>query len=74
MAQCSLVPLPPKHFWHAALLTGRDLKSISGSVGGLPVRVATAHLESPTGGNALYRWAVWQGRAWMSSLPVLSRQ
>lgn len=66
---------PPASLARHALLIGRDLKSISGTVGGLPVRVATAHLESPTSGNALYRWAVVrQGRAWMLGFPVLSRQ
>lgn len=31
---------------------GRDIKSVAGVVGGLPVRVATSHLESATGWQA----------------------
>lgn len=33
---------------------GRDLKTVAGTVGGLPVRVATSHLESPTGWDSLW--------------------
>jgi hypothetical protein len=43
---------------HACLLvtlaSGRDLKTISARVGGAVLRVATTHLESPTGSDALH--------------------
>ena len=57
---------------------GRDLKTISGRVGGLPVHVATSHLESPTGamrctgaqpglcqGRVVWSWGVGCSR-WLS--------
>ncbi|KAI3428797.1 hypothetical protein D9Q98_007616 [Chlorella vulgaris] len=36
---------------------GRDLKTVCGSLGGWPVRVATTHLESPLGWNQMNRAA-----------------
>lgn len=35
---------------------GRDLKAVSGSLGGAPLRVCTTHLESPLGGPKKPMW------------------
>ena len=32
------------------MAAGRDVKSVTGLIGGTPVRVSTTHLESPMGG------------------------
>lgn len=50
-----LIPPPTSPFPnHPAMLPGRDLKTVAGSVGGTVIRVATTHLESPTGWNQLW--------------------
>lgn len=36
------------------LRAGRDLKTVAGTLGGCPVRVATTHLESPISGSQLF--------------------
>jgi hypothetical protein len=33
---------------------GRDLKMLAATVGGLPIRVSTTHLESPLGWNKMF--------------------
>ncbi|KAI7839142.1 hypothetical protein COHA_007145 [Chlorella ohadii] len=49
---------------------GRDLRAVSGSLGGMPLRVCTTHLESPMGGPRQVMWP--ERRAQMDEmLPLL---